>query len=407
MMREPFHRPTAIRRSLVLIFTMLFLAMLVIAGSAVHASWKDTTSALFLAAFLITTAFFALFSDSLIRRIQYLSLHDPMTGLCSRAFLEAECRRVGTSRSLPLSVIVGDISGLRLTNDVFGHAAGDLLIRKAAATLKQTARTADIIARTSGDGFVLVLPRTGRPAAEERMRQIREKFAAESGLPIPGSMSLGCATLSADGQNLNDVIEAADDAMLQDKKDSRRQDGERTLQFLVGAFHRDSPEEQSHARRVAALCERTAQALDLPEESIRQAERAGYLHDIGKITLKPLAGGNGSASPDKDTPPHDVPGLTRHPAIGSRLLRAIESTAELAEAVHGHHEAWDGSGYPRGLAGEAIPLLARIIAVAQTYDLLVHDGHSQRTPAEAAAMIRSLAGRRFDPVVAAAFLSII
>jgi HD-GYP domain-containing protein (c-di-GMP phosphodiesterase class II) len=144
-------------------------------------------------------------------------------------------------------------------------------------------------------------------------------------------------------------------------------------------------------------------ALHLPETEISKLKRAAYLHDIGKIVLD-----DGMLT--KDTLSDDErEKMQQHSVVGYRILNLFDDTLDLAEYVYGHHERWDGKGYPRGLKGEQIPLLSRIIAVTETYDRVLNRGDFPLKDRKQAALdvIKNGSGTQFDPQIAELFVQII
>jgi HD-GYP domain-containing protein (c-di-GMP phosphodiesterase class II) len=144
-------------------------------------------------------------------------------------------------------------------------------------------------------------------------------------------------------------------------------------------------------------------ALHLPETDINKLNRAGYLHDIGKIVLD-------DNILVKDTlTDEELEKMQQHSAVGYRILSLFDDTLDLAEYVYGHHERWDGSGYPRELKGEQIPLISRIIAVAETYDRVLNRGKLLLDERKKAALdvIKQGAGTQFDPQIALLFSQLI
>jgi len=141
-------------------------------------------------------------------------------------------------------------------------------------------------------------------------------------------------------------------------------------------------------------------ALKLSEVDIRKLKEAGYLHDIGKIVLDPkILNKNFQLSSQEWNE------IKKHVPVGYRILNSFNETVDLAEAVLAHHEQWDGGGYPKGLKGEEIPLLARIITIAESYDRMIHDSANTKakSKAEAVRVIRENAGTQFDPQLAELF----
>lgn len=151
------------------------------------------------------------------RDIIHLSYHDALTGLYNRRFFEEELFRLDVERNLPISIIMGDVNGLKLTNDVFGHAAGDLLLQKAALTIKSVCRADDIITRWGGDEYIVILPKTSNEDAEIIARRIKDQFSKENIKDVSCSIAVGSATKYSADENVQKIIEKAEERMYSQK----------------------------------------------------------------------------------------------------------------------------------------------------------------------------------------------
>ena len=165
-----------------------------------------------------------------------------------------------------------------------------------------------------------------------------------------------------------------------------------------------SQTEKEHAESVAALCEKMARRLSLPEADIRRLKRVGFLHDIGKIVLDPKL-----VRAENRLTEAEEGEYRKHPGIGYRILNLFDDTMDLSEVVLCHHERWDGTGYPRGLRGEEIPLLARILSVADLYERALHQTDSPAGGGRETALqtVRAGMGSCFDPQIAAVFIELV
>ncbi len=332
---------------------------------------------------------------------QQLANLDGLTKIYNRRFLEEELKRLDTPRNLPLTLVMGDVNGLKLTNDAFGHSAGDSLLRKTAEIMETGCRAGDIIARMGGDEFAIILPKTSYEQAAAIVQRIKDAIARERVDFFVFSVSFGWATKQEPGEDLQAVMRKAEEAMYQQKLGDCTSTRNRTRDAILRALNEKTEGEWEHANRVSQLCAQTGTALGLGTKDIEDLRTLGLLHDIGKIAL--------------DTKMLDKPGrlsdaerreLRRHVETGYRILSSLNEFAPLANCVLAHHERWDGLGYPQGLKGEDIPLYARILTVADAYDVLTTDRPYRRALTKDAALeeIKKNAGTQFDPNIARVFM---
>ena len=335
--------------------------------------------------------------------IRYLSYHDSLTGLYNRMFFEEEFTRLDTERNLPMSIIVGDVNGLKLINDIFGHAAGDTLLRTISETFKKVCRADDIIARIGGDEFVILLPNTNGEKAEEISLRIKNEFSKEQIRAIKGSISMGCETKVFADQDIEKVMELAEDKMYREKTLNRKSINSNLIETIIKTIHETNPKEAEHSNNVSELCLIIGRAMNLSDVELRRLKEVGSLHDIGKITLDEKVLKKVDAFTDRE-----IKEIKEHPVVGYRILNSFDDTLDLAESVLAHHERWDGSGYPKGLKGEEIPKFARIVTVAESYDAMVNRQNKHaRSKAVAIQEMRKQAGLMYDPDIVEIFVKMI
>ena len=335
-------------------------------------------------------------------QIHYLSCYDPLTGLHNRRCFDENRVLIDTESNLPLSVIFADLNGLKMTNDIFGHAAGDELIRVSSEILQSACRQEDLIARIGGDEFIILLPKTNTGSAMKVLSRIRAGFADVQVKAVKGSISLGLSTKTGADQPLDEVMANAENAMYKDKSVNRKNNSKDMINTIIDTLHTKNPREKRHSLAVADLSERIGSAMNLPDDQLVKLRQAGYLHDIGKIILD-------DSILAKDTfTAEEIDAIRQHPAAGYRILSLFDDMLDIAEFVYAHHERWDGTGFPRGIKGEQMPLISRIIAVAEVYDRVAHKGGLQPEGFEESGLeaIRKGAGKQFDAKVAEAFLRI-
>jgi len=293
--------------------------------------------------------------------ILYLSYHDALTGLFNRRFYEEEIRRLDTERNLPISIIVGDVNGLKLINDAFGHDKGDELLRKAALIIQSACRTDDIVARWGGDEFVILLPNTRSDEAEKIVYRIRSHYQGNSINAINVSISFGWDTIYNYDENIFNVLKNAEDFMYKCKIIENASIRGNAINTILNTLHEKNPREEQHAKRVSEICQNIGKALSYTKIEISRLKVVGLLHDIGKIAIEESILNKPGALNIQE-----LEQLRRHPEIGYRIISSSYDMLDLAEDILAHHERWDGTGYPKGLKGEEIPKVARIISIADS-----------------------------------------
>ena len=334
--------------------------------------------------------------------IKYLTYHDPLTNINNRLFFEEQIPVLDTEDNLPISVIFGDLNGLKLTNDIFGHAAGDRLLTEAAAAFKKASGNEGLAARIGGDEFALIMPNTDADRAKDVIEEIRKSFSNENSNDIIGSVSLGASTKTSAEESMHEMIEIAENLMYKDKTINRNKNNKNMIRKIINNLHNRSPREKRHSENVSVLCEKIAEEMGLSKALIKRLGENGYFHDIGKIVLE-----DDILNKHRDLTEEEYRKMQQHSVVGYRILNLFDDTIDLAEGVLSHHEHWDGTGYPKGIKGEEIPLSSRIIAVAEAYDAMTNDNYDRRkTNDEAVEEIIRLSGVRFDKDAVEAFIKI-
>jgi diguanylate cyclase (GGDEF)-like protein len=336
-------------------------------------------------------------------KIAYMSFHDQLTGLYNRYFLEEEIFRHDKGRQMPISVIMTDVNGLKLVNDTYGHSVGDEMLKKAAEIMKKSCREEDIIARFGGDEFIIFLPGASEQEAQQISRRIDQAYREEYVEEVPITMSFGVAVKNQSDQKLADVLKEAEDKMYQNKLTESRSGKSAVLSTLLKTLAEKSYETEAHTRNMQEIALKIGSRIGLPDSELNRLNLLITLHDIGKINIpEELLTKKDALSKDE----WEV--MKKHAETGFRIARATEEFAHVADGILSHHEKWDGTGYPQGLKGKDIPLLARITTIADAFEVMSNGRPYKKAlePKVIIAEFEKCAGTHFDPELVEHFLNI-
>ncbi|MDF2871032.1 MAG: yegE [Anaerocolumna sp.] len=336
--------------------------------------------------------------------IRFLTYHDKLTGLYNRRYFEQVVFQMDEPSNYPITIMIGDVNGLKLTNDAFGHLAGDRLLVAAAASLRRSLKDKDILARWGGDEFIMLLPNTDMEEANSIIHDINHYSKKTFVDSINLSIALGYAVKYNDGYDMSAVMKQADDMMYKEKLSVSRSVRNRTVNIILQSLYVKNPLEREHSMGVSRLADKLGVILGLGNSDIMDLRVLGQIHDVGKITIE-----DGILNkPDKLTE-DEYEIVTRHSEKGYQIIKASPELMYLAEEVLSHHERYDGTGYPRGLKREEIPKLARILAVADAIESMLSDKPYRKALSmeQIIQELRVNAGTQFDPEVVEASFKIL
>ena len=338
-----------------------------------------------------------------------LALTDPLTGLANRRLLSwrlteelSQAKRTGGTFAL----VHVDIQDFKQVNLQAGQRAGDRVLVQVAQILQDTTRGHDVVARVTGDQFAILAPGLGETDASVVVERIRTAISRAATLPAPVHLTAGWAIAPRDGTDPNALLETAEASVFEQKLARRAgptlpmdltealwglPDG---VQDLVRLLHTEGIENEAHLSRVGQWSLDLGRLARLNQERQQALAQAALVHDIGKFALpRSLLRKPGPLTPEEQAQ------MTRHVPSGVALLRALGVSEPVIAIVAAHHERWDGTGYPAGLAGDRIPLEARILSIADGCDAMTTRRPHRKpwTTDEAVADLRLEGGRQFDP----------
>jgi len=356
------------------------------------------------------------------------SVTDPLTGLYNHRFfhdrLQVElhrARRYGDE----LSVIVVDVDNFGEYNATYGHLAGDMLLASMGSKLVSACASPLICARLGGDEFGVIVPESDAIRARLIAQRVIDVVGIECG-DTPGTLSAsaGVATYPEHATDATELVRLADGALFHAKETGKarvvpyeahrvpdlsakeridrleRQSRLSAVRALAAAVDARDAATRFHSQQVSALAKEVAQTLNMSESHVRLVELAALLHDVGKIGVADSV--LNKPSPLTESEWREI---RQHSQRGEEILRSTD-LVEILSWVRGHHERWDGAGYPDGLRGAAIPLEARILSVCDAYDAMTSDRAYRRAMSQQAAFdeLAAASGSQFDPVVVQALI---
>ena len=365
----------------------------------------------------------------LYARLEQKSRVDEITGLFNRQHFEERLKEEVSRHSRygdVFSIFMLDLDNFKAYNDVYGHPAGDILLNHVGGIVKNSVRDADQAFRYGGDEVVVILPQTARDDAYVVAERVREQIAGEmEKKAITVTCSIGLASYPTDGVITGELVDVADSALYYAKRTGGnrvylsskipsepvdeggiygKRNGLSAIYALVSAVEARDPYIYGHSRKVSTYAGALAEAIGLSPDEVSKVSTAALLHDIGKIGIpdnvlnkkKKLNGENWEV-------------IKTHPRLGANIIGNIPHLVPCVSSILHHHERWDGGGYPEGLKGEEIPIGARILAVADSFEAMTSARPYRHALSreEVVKELRQGAGIQFDPYLVEVFIGII
>lgn len=305
-------------------------------------------------------------------RFEYKSFHDGLTGLYNRDYFSEQMARLGKdlSRSMPLSIVLIDIDGLKIVNDALGHKAGDDLLISAAKIISDNFRQGDIIARIGGDEFCIMLLGVDNEAALAKKNKLSKSIGKYNNTnpSVKLNMSVGVATSqNAQEETIYDIYQRADENMYEFKLLQAGSQKSKVIEILLAALAERDFVAQGHAERLSIIAEQIAQRLQLSDDQKKNLILLAKVHDVGKVGI-----------PDKilfksrKLSKEEFEKMKEHVQIGCKMASRSKELFHISDLILHHHEFWDGKGYAGGLRGEQIPMECRIFSIIDAYDAMTN-----------------------------------
>jgi len=337
-------------------------------------------------------------------KIEYLSFHDGLTGLYNRAYFDEELNRLDTERQLPITIVMGDLNGLKLINDAYGHSKGDMLLRNIADILKESFRKEDITSRWGGDEFISILPKTDVKDAISIIKRIKELCEEKSTIEMPLSISFGASTKKSSSENIVDILKEAEDKMYKSKIVESVTAQESLLQSLRVTLKKGDYRTETRIKKMDNYAVLIGKKLNLSSIKLEELKLFMNFQNIGKLALTDeIMAKKGRLTAEEWKIVKEIP------EVGYRIAESSTKLKPIAESILSNHEWYNGQGYPRGIKGEEIPVLSRISLLITSYDAMTSDRpyRNKMTNSEAKKEIKKFSGIQFDPKVVDAFFELL
>lgn len=328
-------------------------------------------------------------------RVNFLTFHDSMTGLYNRNYLDEEIDRLNTTRQLPISIIMADLNGLKIANDLMGHAEGDEVIRMSADVLRNATRTEDIVARIGGDEFMIFLPETSAEEAEIICQRILSSSQRRMTKLGPLSLAVGHYTKYEAAENIRLCMTKADEDMYAKKSQMKAKFYDEVFNHLYRKMTEHPYEGMKIVSKVRDIMAEMCLLDPLTRPFVKEAVMLSEVYDIGMICL------------DEDVyqmrifSDNDKKMTRRHCETGTRISELSPHYSRVSKYILYHHHRYDGLGSTDSVKGDAIPLLARMLAVADSFVAMTGDRlyREPMTIKQAAKEVAKGSGNQFDPWV--------
>lgn len=322
-------------------------------------------------------------------------LYDSVTGFYNKQSFYTQIPQWNNPEYWPVSIVVCNVDGMRAINEAYGTAYGDGVMREVSRYIRRRVGEKTFCAKMDNGDFALALEKTVNADAGDMMEAIkREVLDFYERMPI--SIEYGIATKEDRDISIEKVLQNAR-ASMQNKKMLKEKSASSSLvDSLKQTLCESDYQTEEHVERTRKMCARLGREMGLEDALIGRLELLAVLHDIGKVAIpQNIIKKQGKLTAEERSI------IEQHTVKGYRIAKSSPELSEVAEGILCHHEKWDGTGYPNGLAGEDIPLIARVISAVDSHDVMVNDRpyHKAMPERDAIAELRRCSGTQFDPKI--------
>lgn len=335
------------------------------------------------------------------KELKNLSHIDILTKVYNRTCFEEKSKKIFKEENLPIGIIMGDTNGLKIVNDTLGHKEGDKLLELTTKVLKDACNKNELIFRIGGDEFVIIIPNVKEHECEALIKKIIDRCNNYKHDLIKVSMALGFSVTDSLDKSIYDTLKEAEDMVYRKKLLEKNSLNRSVISSLRATLEEKNVETERHTDRVVENSIEIGEMLSLPLSVMDELILVAKLHDIGKIGISEEI----LLKPNNLT--EDEFGVIKsHAEKGYRIIRAVHQLESVAKGILTHHERWDGSGYPLNLKGDEIPLIARIVSVADAYDVMTTNSIYKKalSKEEAIEELKKYSGTQFDPEIVKVFI---
>lgn len=336
-------------------------------------------------------------------KLKKMSYRDKLTGLYNRAYFDEKLKELNNKEFFPLSFVMGDLNGLKIINDAIGHLEGDKILKEISRVIKNSCRKDDLIFRWGGDEFCILLPKTTEEEAEAICNRIRKNCKLNHKTIIPLSIALGVSSKKESKKPIDEVLVEAEDKVYREKLVNEKHIKKNIIDSLNKELFLRHDHIKEHINRVKKYAVELGEKMNLSEKELKNLKMLAKLHDIGKVGIpEEILSKPGKLKKEE----YEI--IKTHAEKGYRIAMFNPEFEKIAPCILAHHERYDGTGYPLGLKGNEIPLLARIINVVDSYDAMTNKRVYKKSLSaeEAKKELKKNSGTQFDPIIVEKFLEL-